>query len=101
MAQTISLRTDAKTKKAAQLLAKAVGLSLNSLVNIWLRQVVINRHIEIKLPEASITPKLENLISQVDADIKSGKNLSPKRGGPADFIADSKRADSEPDQTSL
>ena len=94
MNQIITIRTDAKTKRAAQGLAKEAGLTLNSLVNSYLKQVVINRRIEICLPE-KMTPKLEKMIGQAEADIKTGKNLSRKHNNAADFIKDLKSNDTD------
>ena len=95
MSQIITIKTDGKTKQAAKKLAKEAGLTLNSLINIYLKQVVVSRRIEISLPEEKMTPKLEKMIGKIDADIKAGKNLSPARDNVDDFLRDLKSDDTQ------
>jgi len=76
MNKVISLKIDAETKEAAQKIAKSVGLNLSSLINSYLKQVVATRRIELYAPE-EMTPKLEKLITSIEADLERGENLSP------------------------
>lgn len=72
MQTVISVKVDKDVKEAAQAVAKSTGLSLSSLINSYLRQVVATRRIELYAPE-EMTPKLEGLIAQVEAEISEGK----------------------------
>lgn len=72
MKTVISVKIDKEVKEAAQAVAKSAGLSLSTLVNAYLRQVVATRRIELYAPE-QITPKLQELIAEVEAEIAAGK----------------------------
>ena len=86
MNQVITIKTDTATKKAAQVLAKEMGLTLSSLLNSYLKQVIVSRHVELYAPE-QMTPKLEKLLTEAEASIKRGQ-VSPPRDNIADFIRD-------------
>jgi len=72
MNTVISVRTHSDIKKAAQEVAKSAGISLSSLINSYLRQIVATRRIELYAPEP-MTKNLENLIAKVEADLRLGK----------------------------
>ncbi len=72
MNTVISVKTDKETKKDAQEVAKSAGLTLSALINSYLRQVVATRRIELYAPE-SMTPGLEKMIAEVEAEISGGK----------------------------
>ena len=86
MDKVITVKTDAATKKAAQTLAKDMGLTLSSLINSYLKQVIATRHVELYAPEP-MTPQLEKLLEGVESNIKAG-NLSPPRDNMDDFLKD-------------
>ncbi len=86
MNQVITVKTDAATKKAAQALAKDMGLTLSSLINSYLKQVIVTRHVELYAPEP-MTPRLEKLLAEAEAEIKRGE-VSPPHDNVADFIRD-------------
>ena len=88
MNTVISVRTNSDIKNAAQQIAKSVGLSLSDLINSYLHQVVATRRIELYAPEP-MTPHLENLIAEVEAEIQSGK-VSKKFTNAKDFLKDLK-----------
>ncbi len=85
----ISVKLDKDVKISAQEVAKSAGLTLSTLVNSYLRQVASTRRIELYSPEP-MTPKLEGLITQIEADLKAGK-VSKKFDNIDDFLADLKR----------
>jgi addiction module RelB/DinJ family antitoxin len=89
MNTVISVRIDREVKESAQAVAKSAGISLSTLVNSYLRQVVATRRIELYAPEP-MTPKLEKLIEGVEAELKSGK-ISKKFDNANDFLADLKK----------
>lgn len=88
MNTVISVRTDSQTKNAAMQMASDVGISLSSLINSYLRQIVATRRIELYAPEP-MTPKLEALIAEVEAELLSGK-VSKKFTNVDDFLTDLK-----------
>lgn len=89
MNTVISVKLDQEVKLAAQEVAKSAGLTLSTLVNAYLRQVAATRRIELYAPEP-MTPKLEALIAEVEAELKAGK-ASKAFDNVDDFLADLKR----------
>lgn len=89
MNTVISVRTDANVKNAAQQVAKSAGISLSTLINSYLRQVIATRRIELYAPEP-MTPKLEGLIAEVELELQSGQ-VSKKFSDVDDFLADLKK----------
>ena len=72
MNTVISVKINKDVKESAQAVAKSAGLTLSTLVNAYLRQVVATRRIELFAPEA-MTPHLENLIAEVEAELQAGE----------------------------
>lgn len=89
MNTVISVKIDKDVKESAQEVAKSAGLNLSSLVNAFLRQVAATRRIELYSPE-QMTPRLEGLIAEVEAELKSGK-ISKEFTNAEDFLADLKK----------
>ena len=89
MNTVISVRIDRQVKESAQEVAKSAGLTLSTLVNAYLRQVVATRRIELFAPE-EMTPHLESLIAEVERERRDGK-VSRAFDNADDFIADLKR----------
>ena len=89
MNTVISVRIDKQIKEEATKVAKSAGISLSTLINSYLRQIVATRRIELYAPEP-MTPKLEWLISQVEAGLTDGQ-VSKKFSNPEDFLADLKK----------
>ncbi len=85
----ISVKIDKDVKASAQEVANSAGLTLSTLVNAYLRQVAATRRIELYAPE-QMTPKLERLIAEVEAELKSGK-VSEKFDSVEEFLADLKK----------
>lgn len=81
----ISVRVDRQVKESAQEVARSAGLTLSTLVNAYLRQVVATRRIELFAPE-QMTPHLEKLIAEVERERASGK-VSRAFDNADDFIA--------------
>ena len=88
MNTVISVRTDKNIKNAAAQVAESAGISLSSLINSYLRQLVATRRIELYAPEP-MTPKLESLITEVEAELADGK-ASKKFTNAEDFLTDLK-----------
>ena len=88
MNTVISVKIDKDVKTSAQEVAHSAGLTLSTLVNAYLRQVAATRRIELYAPEP-MTPKLEKLIEEVEAELKSGK-ASKHFNSVEEFLADLK-----------
>lgn len=89
MKTVISVKIDTDVKASAQEVANSAGLTLSTLVNAYLRQVAATRRIELYAPE-QMTPKLEKLIAEVEAELKSGK-ASKEFDSVEEFLADLKK----------
>jgi DNA-damage-inducible protein J/RHH-type rel operon transcriptional repressor/antitoxin RelB len=89
MNTVISVKIDKDVKESAQEVARSAGLSLSTLVNAYLRQVAATRRIELYAPE-QMTPKLENLIAEVEAELAAGK-VSREFDDVEDFLGDLKK----------
>jgi addiction module RelB/DinJ family antitoxin len=89
MNTVISVRIDKDVKASAQEVAKSAGLTLSTLVNAYLRQVASTRRIELYAPEP-MTPNLEKLIAEVEAELKDDK-VSKKFNNVEDFLDDLKK----------
>lgn len=88
MNTVISVKLDKAVKESAQEVAHSAGVTLGTLVNAYLRQVVATRRIELYAPEP-MTPKLEKMIARVERDIATGR-VSRKFTTARDFLADLK-----------
>ncbi|GAC1388214.1 MAG: hypothetical protein NVS1B7_8470 [Candidatus Saccharimonadales bacterium] len=84
----ISVKIDKDIKASAQEVANSAGLTLSTLVNAYLRQVAATRRIELYAPEP-MTPKLEKLIEEIEAELKSNKASKPF-DSVEEFLADLK-----------
>lgn len=89
MNTVISVKIDRDVKASAQEVASSAGLTLSTLVNAYLRQVAATRRIELYAPEP-MTPKLQKLIKEVEAELKAGK-ASKKFDSVDEFLADLKK----------
>lgn len=83
------MKIDKDVKTSAQEVANSAGLTLSTLVNAYLRQVAATRRIELYAPE-QMTPRLEKLIGEVEAELQSGK-VSKKFDSVEAFLADLKK----------
>lgn len=89
MKTVISVKIDKDVKASAQEVANSAGLTLSTLVNAYLRQVAATRRIELYAPE-QMTPKLEKLIEEVEAELESGK-ISKEFDSVEEFLIDLKK----------
>jgi len=88
MNTVISVKIDKEVKDKAKEVANSAGLTLSTLVNSYLRQIVATRRIELYSPEP-MSPKLEKLIGEVELELKSGK-VSKEFTTIEDFLTDLK-----------
>jgi len=68
----ISVKIDKDLKVAAQQTAKEFGLPLGTMINVWLRQVVRDRELNLSAGYVP-TPYLEKVIKACDEEFASGK----------------------------
>ena len=75
----VNIKVDPETKKAAQVLAKDLGLTLSSLINAQLRQLVNRRQLvlDAPYPDRPMTPKLEAELDQVYKEVELGDVSQP------------------------
>ena len=88
MNTVISVKIDKATKAAAQEVAKSMGLTLSTLVNSYLLQVIATRRVELYAPER-MTSELERIIGEVEADIATN-GLSPAFDTVEEFMSNLK-----------
>lgn len=68
----ITTRIESKVKKEAQKVAKEFGISLSSLLNAYLKQIIRTKKIEFTLTEEP-SEYLKKLMRQADKNLKEGK----------------------------
>lgn len=73
----INIKTDKKVKEEAQKLAEELGFTLSSFVTASLKQFIRTRSVSFSA-SYQMTPYLEGVLDEVEKDLKTGKNLSPK-----------------------
>ena len=71
----ITTKIEPQVKKQVQKVAKEFGISLSSLINAYLRQVVRTKKVEFNLKEEP-SDYLKSMINQAQKDYKKG-NTSP------------------------
>jgi len=72
----INIKTQPETKAKAQEIAKAIGVSLSSLLNAYLKKFVRTKKVEFDLGEEP-SPYLVKILKKADKDIKAGR-VSPR-----------------------
>lgn len=72
MKTVMSVKIDPEIKLRAQEVAASIGISLSTLINAYLRQIVATRRVELHAPEP-MTPKLEKLIREVEKERQRGE----------------------------
>jgi addiction module RelB/DinJ family antitoxin len=68
----VNIKTDIKVKRKAEKLASEIGLSLNNILNIYLRQFVLTKHLDVDL---NVIPEAKELlyIKEGKAALRKGK----------------------------
>lgn len=78
-------KTEPEVKRKAQKIAKEFGISLSSLLNAYLKQVIRTRKIELVLNETP-SEHLKEIFKRAEKNYKKG-NYSPKFTNADDAIA--------------
>ena len=76
----INIKTEPETKRKAQLLAGAVGMSLSGLINAYLKQLVRTKKVEFDLNEDP-SPYLIKILKKAEKNYKEGKGSPVFRTG--------------------
>jgi len=82
----INVKTDRILKLKAQKTAKEMGLSLGTIINHYLRKLVLDKKVVFSVPLIPNT-KTGRLLDKIDRDIDKGINLSPAFSNAKDAIS--------------
>lgn len=82
----INIKTEPETKKKAQKVASEIGVSLSSLINAYLKHLIITKRVELSTNEEEPSEYLKRLMRQADKALKAGK-ASPKFSNAKEAIA--------------
>jgi len=73
----LSIKTDSDTKDELKSFAAELGVSTTAFVNLLVKQALRDRRVVLSTA-LEPTPYLEKIMREVEADIKTGKNISPE-----------------------
>ncbi|HLC91971.1 MAG TPA: hypothetical protein VJC09_02880 [Candidatus Saccharimonadales bacterium] len=76
MKTVISVKTDKETKEQAQAVAMSIGIPLSTLINAYLKDLVITGRVEFTAAE-QMTPQMERIIEGIELEIKRGDTYGP------------------------
>ncbi len=82
----INVKTDPKLKRDAQKVAKQLGLSLSSVVNAQLKELVRTKSITLSVYSEKPSPYLIKLLEESEKDVAKGF-VSPRFNTADDAIA--------------
>lgn len=94
MKSVINIKTDPETKEQAQKLAADLGVTLSTIINVYLRQFIRTKEFSFSLAY-QMSSELEKIIVEAEADIMAGKNLSPAFNQAEDALAWLEKPESE------
>jgi len=80
----INIKTQSEVKTKAEKIASDLGISLGSLINIYLKRLVRTQRVNFSVEEPS--EYLKRVMRQADKDLKAGK-ASPSFDNAKDAIA--------------
>jgi addiction module RelB/DinJ family antitoxin len=72
----LNVKIDKELKRQAQETAKALGLSVSTIVSVTLKDIVARRSITIT-DQPRLRPEVEAELLKISADAKKGINVSP------------------------
>lgn len=73
----LTVKTDENTKDELKSFAAELGVSTTAFVNLLVKQALRDRKIVLSTT-LEPTPYLEQIMSEVEADLRTGKNISPE-----------------------
>lgn len=77
MDTTLLIKTKKTLKEDAQKVSVELGVSLSTIMNAFLKQLVRDKEITFSTREYRMTPYLEKVIKASRAEYKSGKTAGP------------------------
>ncbi len=84
MKTVINIKTDKEVKKNAKKVAGDLGFSLSAVINAYLKQFVRNKEVYFSVIP-SMSSNLEKLLGEIEKDIDSKKNISPRFSSPKEI----------------
>ena len=84
MKTVLNVKTDREIKRKAQKVAKELGVPLSIVVNTYLKAFIRDKEVLIS-NAPRMTPKLEEIITEAEADYKAGRNISPPLSTPEEI----------------
>ncbi len=75
MKTIINIKTDKDVKRHAQRVAEELGLSLSTVINVYLRQFVRNKEIHLSIAP-HMSRELERFLGGAEKDVAQRKNFS-------------------------
>ena len=87
MTTVINFKTDKKIKTQAQRIAERMGLNLSDILNVYLRDFIVQKelHIHLHRDESRPSKRLINAIKESEENIKNG-DISPAFSNAKDAI---------------
>jgi antitoxin component of RelBE/YafQ-DinJ toxin-antitoxin module len=73
----INFKVDPKLKAAAQARAKKLGVSLSMILNDTLKEFASGKPMSIDFPEEQMTPHMERLIAEIEAENEREGTVGP------------------------
>ncbi len=73
----MTVKTDENTKDELKSFAAELGVSTTAFVNLLVKQALRDRKIVLSTT-LEPTPYLEQIMREVEADLRTGKNISPE-----------------------
>jgi antitoxin component of RelBE/YafQ-DinJ toxin-antitoxin module len=77
MKTIINIKADRAVKEQAQEVAHELGVPLSTVINAYLKEFIRGRQVYLSA-SPRMAPALESILGRVEADLKTGRSLSPK-----------------------
>ncbi|MEX0919602.1 MAG: hypothetical protein WDZ32_00480 [Candidatus Saccharimonadales bacterium] len=90
----MNIRIDEETRHELKKLASDIGIPASSLVNASIRQMVRDRSITLSAG-LEPTPYLENIMQEVETDLKTNRNISSSFDSIGDMFNDLEKSSQE------
>ncbi len=81
----LNIKIDKKVKEEAQKLAKSLGLNMSQIANASYKKFIRTREFTFS-DGYTMTPYLEKVVEEAQADYNAGKNISPRFSNAEDAI---------------
>lgn len=75
MKTLMSIKTDKDVKTEAQAVAREIGIPLSTIINAYLRELIVTRQVRFFAPP-KMTKDLERIITKAERDFAAKKDIS-------------------------